>query len=80
MRLHLYQENGRQYRLTVDALRNDQWQNIADHSETAVGGMLEIGLGETPFSAIRITGLYNSSQENNPANTFIHISEMEFVE
>jgi hypothetical protein len=80
LRLHLYQENGRQYRFTVEAMHNGQWQSIADHSQTAVGGKLEIGLREIPVSAIRIIGLYNSSQENNPANAFLHISELEFVE
>jgi len=24
--------------------------------------------------------LYNSSQENNPANAFLHIQELEFIE
>ncbi|MFT5140675.1 MAG: hypothetical protein ACI9CB_002340 [Rhodothermales bacterium] len=80
MHLHLYQDNGRQYRFTVDAMLNGQWQSVADHSQTAVGGMLEIELSDMPVSAIRIIGLYNSSQESNPANTFLHISELEFVD
>ena len=80
MRLHLYHSDGRRYRFTVDALQAGQWRNVADHSEQAVGGMLDIGLGDFPVSAIRITGLYNSSQENNPGNAFLHIEELEFID
>ncbi len=79
MRLHLYDFDDRQYRFTVEAFQNGNWTSVADHSVMAVGGIREISLGDIPVSAIRITGLYNSAQENNPANAFLHILELEFI-
>ncbi len=80
MRLHLYHADGRQYRFTVDILQNGEWHSVADHSEKAAGGIQEIELDDFLVSAIRITGLYNSAQEHNPANAFLHMEEVEFVE
>ncbi len=80
IRLHLYHFGARQYRFTVEVRQNGQWHSVADHSETAVGGIQEIKLDGNPLSAIRITGLYNSRQETGPGNEFIHIEEVEFID
>jgi hypothetical protein len=80
LRLHLYHADGRQYRFVVEALQGGTWRTVADHSQNAVGGIREIELGAEPVSAIRVTGLHNSSQENNPANAYLHIEELELVD
>lgn len=78
MRLHLFHSDKRKYRFTVEARSDGHWRDVADYSETAVGGILEIELENAPVSAIRLTGLYNSKQENDPGNAYLHIEEVEF--
>lgn len=80
MQLHLFDSDGRKYRFTVEALRDGEWQMVANHSETAVGGKREIQLGKDAVSAIRIVGLHNSMQDSNPENAFLHIEEISFHE
>lgn len=79
IKLHLYDADGRTYRLTVEAEMNGEWQSIADYSETEVGGILDIPLPGGAVDALRITGLYNSRLKTNPDNTIIHIYELELI-
>ena len=80
IKLHLYDADSRTYRLTVEAGLDGEWRSIADHSETGVGGILNIPLPGGPLDSLRITGLDNSRLETNPGNTFIHIYELELIE
>ena len=80
IKLHLYDADSRTYRLTVEAGLDGEWRSIADHSETGVGGILDIPLPGGPLDSLRITGLDNSKLETNPGNTFIHIYELELIE
>lgn len=80
LRLHLYDADGRSYRFTVEARMDGAWRMVADHSREAVGGTRTIALGDGLLDALRITGLYNSAQETNPGNAFIHIEELEFIQ
>ena len=80
IKLHLYDADGRTYRLTVEAGLDGEWHSIADHSETGVGGILDIPLSDGFVNSLRITGLHNSRLETNPGNKFIHIYELELIE
>jgi hypothetical protein len=79
MQLSLYQSDGRTYRFRVEAKMNSEWNLVADYSESEIGGTVDISLNGL-VSAIRLVGLYNSTQENNPANAFLHIEEITFTE
>lgn len=79
LKLHLFDQDGRTYRFTVEVFRDGKWEQVSDHSEHAAGGLLEIPLGGAPLTGVRITGLYNSSQAGDEANAFLHIEEVEFV-
>lgn len=80
MRLYLYDDDDRTYRFTVDARLDGEWQVVADHSKVPVGGVQEINLPKGLLDAVRITGLYNSKQESNPDNSYIHIQELELID
>jgi hypothetical protein len=80
MRLHMFRADGRTYRYTVEAEREGQWQMVSDHSAQSAGGTQDIALGGAEISAIRMIGLYNSSQENDPANAYFHIEEIELID
>jgi len=80
IKLHLYDADGRTYRLTVEAGLDGEWRSIADYSETGVGGILDIPLPGGRVDSLRITGLHNSRLETNPGNIYIHIYELELIE
>ena len=78
MQLDLYDVDGRTYRFTVEAKSNEQWELVADYSAEEIGGSVSISLNRV-VSGIRLIGLHNSAQENNPANAFLHIEEVSFT-
>jgi len=78
--IYLHGAGGRHYGVLVEARVNDSWQQLADRRTETVSGELRIDMGRQPVQAIRITGTSNSDQAKNPANYFIHIEEIEWME
>lgn len=80
LKIYFYEADGRHYGVRVDARIHDRWQLLADRTIETVSGELRVDLNRVPVQAIRITGTSNSKQIENPANHFIHIGEIEWVE
>lgn len=79
LRLHLYDEDGRSYRARLEVLSGGAWHTLVDGSGPAVSGLLEAHWDGTAIGAVRITGLYSSIAEQDPANFNIHIEELEIM-
>jgi hypothetical protein len=79
IRLHLYDFDGRWYHLRVEARMSGQWTMLLDGSKTPQRGRLAIPLAGRMVDAVRVTGLYNSNQEQNPANALLHVEELELI-
>jgi hypothetical protein len=80
LRIHLYGSNGRRYGFRLEVEVDGGWQTIADFTDQPVSGMVEISLPGQNFSQLKLTGTYNSDQASNPANHYVHIEEIEFVD
>ncbi len=80
LNIHLYGGDGRSYGLLVEAMVDYRWQLLADRRTETVTRELRLDLNRQPIQAIRITGTFNSEQADNPANHYIHIEEIEWVE
>jgi len=80
LRLHLYDGGGRTYRFTVEARLDGAWAMLADHSSEAAGGVLDVPVPGGALDAVRITGLWSSAQEADPANAYLHVKELEFLD
>ena len=78
--IHLYGADGRRYGVLVEARVEDQWQLLLDRRTETVSGELRIDMNRQPIKAIRITGTSNSNQADNPANHYIHIEEINWLE
>jgi hypothetical protein len=78
LQIYLHNPDGRNYGLLVEVRVAGSWRTIADHTADPVSGMLEISLPGTPVQELRLTGTSNSDQQYNPANTYIHIEELEW--
>lgn len=79
-RLHLYDADSRFYKLRVEGRVGGTWTLLVDHSDEGVSGLQVVPLPDTELEALRITGSYNSRQETNPANRFLHLYELELVD
>lgn len=78
--IYFFGADGRHYGVRVEARVDDRWQLLADHATETVSGELAIDLNRQPIQAFRITGTSNSDQAGNPANHYIHIEEIQWVE
>ena len=79
IRIHLFDFDGRNYRFQVEAERDGRWSMVLDRSQQGAAGLITVPLATAPLGAIRIIGLYNSTQEINPANKLMHVKELELV-
>jgi len=79
IRLHLFDDDGRFYRLQVEGQYDGQWCMLLDRSQQAARGRVEISLAGKLVTALRVTGLYNSDQETNPNNKLLHLKELELI-
>ena len=80
LKISFYGANGRHYGVLVEVKVDEGWQLLADRRTETVSGELQIKLNRQPVQAIRITGTFNSEQAENPANHYIHIEEIEWME
>lgn len=76
LRIHLWDFDSRWYRFTVAGLASGTWSTLTTREGR---GALSVGLGEAMLQGLRIVGSYNSDQEHNPANTVLHLKELEIA-
>jgi hypothetical protein len=80
MRMHLFDAGGRQYGFRAEARVDGVWRMVADHTGEPVSGVQDVRLPEGGLTAVRITGTYSSAQETDPANAYLHVKELEFLD
>lgn len=79
LKVQLYDYDQRYYRLRIETLVNGSWQKVFESPESGSRGEQVITLGGVDVTGLRLTGSFNSDQLANPANTILHVKEIELV-
>jgi len=77
--IHLYDFDDRYYHFSVEFKSSPDapWKLMHSSIEAEPKGAVSIFPPNQEVSRIRITGIYNSNEQANPANRSMHIKEIE---